>query len=102
MCVSLAIISICTQESFSQFFGTEMYNGFFPISKRNQSWWVLSSPARKWMRGVGPLGTRLKKVADAVSLRTSFTNLSVHVDTPTFTNKKHMQKLSVNLFFTLM
>ena len=75
---------------------------FFPISKRNQSWWVLSSPARKWMRGVGPLGTRLKKVADAVSLRTSFTNLSVHVDTPAFTNKKHMQKLSVKLFFTLV
>ena len=54
------------------------------------------------MRGGGPLGTRLKKVADAVSLRTSFTHLSVHVDTPTFTNKKNMQKLSVKLFFTLM
>ena len=54
------------------------------------------------MRGGGPLGTRLKKVADAVSLRTSFTNLSVHVDTPTLTNKKHMQKLSVKLFFTLV
>ena len=71
---------------------------FFPISKRNQSWWVLSSPARKCMRGVGPLGTRLKKVADAVNLRTSSTNLSVHVDTPNLPTRNTCRNLVLNFF----